>query len=78
MNLSKPFGSGLDKVMRKAAHPSGGMDSSNLCHQRRGGSTTMVVVFVVCLCCVLHLVWLLSLFVCKKVQEDNPKVGLRV
>ena len=30
----------------------------------------MVVVFVVCLCCVLHLVWLSSLVVCKKVLEN--------
>ena len=33
-------------------------------------SITMVVVFVVCWCCVLHLIWLLPLVVCKKVQED--------
>jgi hypothetical protein len=43
-----------------------------------GGFTTMVVVFVVCLWCVLCLVWSLSLVVCKKVREDNPKVGLWV
>ncbi len=36
----------------------------------------MLMVFVVCLCCVLHLVWLSSLIVCQKVQENIPKVGL--
>ncbi len=41
-----------------------------------GGSKIMIVVFIVCLCCVVRLVWLLSLVVCEKVQENNPKVGL--
>ena len=36
-----------------------------------GGSITMVVVFVVCLCCVLHLVWSSSLVVCNEVPENN-------
>ena len=43
-----------------------------------GSSTTMVVVLVVCLCSVLHLIWSLSLVVCKKVGADNPKVGFWV
>jgi hypothetical protein len=41
-----------------------------------GGSTAMVVVFVVCLCCVLHLIWLLSLVVQKKVPEHKLKVQI--
>ncbi len=84
MNLSKSFDSGFGQYMRKATCPSGGMHSSNPRHQRGqihatrgvGGSTTMVVVFVVCLCCVLRLVWLSSLTLCQKVWENNPKVGL--
>jgi hypothetical protein len=52
-NLSKLFNSGLDKAMCKAAHPSGGMDSSNPRHQRgwwlhhHGGGVSCVFVCVV-------------------------------
>ena len=53
MNLSTPFDGGLDKGMSKAAYPLGSMDSSNPRRQWVGGSTTMVMVFVVCLCVVV-------------------------
>jgi hypothetical protein len=76
MNLSKLFNSSLDKVMRKAAHPLGGMIHKHHAAGGIGGSTNMAVVFVVCLCCVLHLVWLSSLVVCKKVPEHNLKVHI--
>jgi hypothetical protein len=75
MNLSKTFNGSLDKGMCKAARPSGGMDSSNAAGGV-GGSTTMVMVFVVCLCCVLRFVWSLSLIICKKVPEHNLKVHM--
>ncbi len=53
MNLSKSFNSGLGQYMRKAAHPSVGIDLSNPRRRRGGGSTTMVMVSVVCLCVVV-------------------------
>jgi hypothetical protein len=33
MNKKKSFNSGIGKNMRKDAHPSGGVDSSNPCRQ---------------------------------------------
>ncbi len=56
--------------MRRAAHPSGGMDSSNPCRWRgkrlhhHGGDV----------CCVFVLCVVVSLVVCKKVPEHNLKV----
>jgi hypothetical protein len=40
------FDCGIGAHMRKAAHPSGGMDSSNPRRWGVSGSTTMVMVFV--------------------------------
>ena len=37
--------------MRKVTHHSGGVDSSNHAAGGLGGSTTIMVVFVGCLCC---------------------------
>ncbi len=53
MNLSNSFNSGLRQYMRKAARPLVGKDLSNPRRRGVGGSTTMVVVFVVCLCVVV-------------------------
>jgi hypothetical protein len=72
MNLFKSFDIGLRKKCARTPapwavtihqiHAAGGV----------GGSTTMVVVFVVELCCVL---WSRpSLILCKQVPPDNPKV----
>jgi hypothetical protein len=62
MNLSKPFDGGLDKGMRKAAHPLGGIDSSNprrregwQLHRHSGGVCCVFVLCVVsCLVAVTH------------------------
>ncbi len=62
--------------MRKAAHPSGGMDSSNPCHWRDGrlhhhGRG------VYWIGCVLWMVsWRHKLIVCKKWYKNNPKMRL--
>jgi hypothetical protein len=56
MNLFKSFDSGLGQYMRKAAHPSGGMESSNpRCWRGKrlhhhGGDV----------CCVFVLLWMVS------------------
>jgi hypothetical protein len=78
MNLFQSFDICLGKICARPHAP--WMAWIHQIHATRGvgSSTTMVVVFVVCLCCVLHLVWLSSCVVCKKVQEDTPKVGLWV
>jgi hypothetical protein len=53
MNLFKYFDSNLGQYMRKAAHPSGGMESSNPRRWRgeqlhhHGGGVCWLVVFVV-------------------------------
>jgi hypothetical protein len=51
LNLTKLFKGSLGQYMRKAARPSGGMDSSNHAAGGASGSITMVVVFVGCLYC---------------------------
>ncbi len=50
LKLLNRFDGGIGTNMRKAAHPSGGMDSSNPHRWRASSSITMVVVFVCCLC----------------------------
>ena len=58
MNLLKPFDSGPEKGLRKAAHPSGSVESSHPCHLRgkqlhhHGGGVCCVFV----LCVASHLV----------------------
>ncbi len=76
MNLFKSFNSGLGQYMRKAAHPSGSVESSNPCRWRgkrlhhHGGDV----------CCVIVLLWMDSwhhkLNVCKKLYKNNPKMRL--
>jgi hypothetical protein len=57
-NLSKLFNGGLDKAMRKASRPSGGMDSSNTPRRRgwrlhhHGGGVCCVFVLCVASCLV--------------------------
>ncbi len=76
MNLTKPFNSGLGKWMRKAAHPSGGVDSLNphrwrgkRLHHHGGG-----------VCWLFVLLWMDSwrhdLIVCKLWYKKNLKVRL--
>jgi hypothetical protein len=45
MSLLKPFDSGLEKGMRNATHPWGGVDSSNP-HHRRGWRMTLLRIFI--------------------------------
>ncbi len=73
MNLVKSFNSGLGQYMCKAAHPSGGMESSNPRRWRgkrlhhHGGDV----------CCVFVLLWMdLELNVCKKGYKNNLKMRL--
>ena len=73
MNLFKSFDSGLGKYMRKAARPSGGMESSNPRRWRgkrlhhHGGDV----------CCVFVLLWMNSeLNICKKWYKNNLKIRL--
>ncbi len=73
MNLTKTFVGGLGQYMCRAAHHSGGVDSSNPYHwsgkrlHHHGGDVCCVLVF--------SLFWLLSL-VCKKIPEHNLKVRI--
>jgi len=55
MSQSKSFDGSYGKGMHKAAHPSGGVGSSNLCRQRgrRLHHHDGVVCLVVCACFVL-------------------------
>ncbi len=62
-NLQNPFNGGLGTNMRKAAHPSGGMDSSNPCRWRDGrlcnhgdGVCKVICAFFLC----SHNLWLTS------------------
>jgi hypothetical protein len=76
MNLFKSFNIGLGQYMRKASHPSGGMESSNPRHWRgkwlhhHGGDVR----------CVLVLLrmdsWHHELNVCKKWYKNNLKMRL--
>ncbi len=69
------FDSGLGKDIRKAARPSGGMDSLNPC--RWGGKWFHHHGDDVC-CVVLWLCVGVKLIICKKVPEHNRKVRLMV
>jgi hypothetical protein len=72
LNSTKPFNIGLRQYMRKAACPSGGMDSFNPCYWRgkrlhhHGGDVCCVFVFCVTV----------SLGVCKQVPEHILKVPI--
>ncbi len=76
MNLTKPFNSGLGKLMRKAARPLGGVDSLNPCcwrgerlHHHGGG-----------VCWLFVLMWMDSwrheLIICKIWYKNNLKMRL--
>ena len=69
----------LEKICARASAPQA--VSIHQIHTARGvgGSTTMVVVFVVCVCCVLwsRLV-IVTCCLCRQVPRDNPEIGLWV
>ncbi len=76
MNLTKPFNRGLGKWMRKATHPSGGVDSLNPCrwrgkrlHHHGGGVCWLFVLLWMDL-------WRHKLIVCKIWYKNNLKMRL--
>ncbi len=76
LNLTKPFNSGLEKWMSKAARHSGGVVSSNPCrwrgkrlHHRSGGVCWLFVLLWMDL-------WCHKLIVCKKCYKNNLKMRL--